>query len=679
MATYYMDYVNGSDSNDGSTWALAKKTITGFDALSEGDIVRIAKSPAPSSIGNATWTNLSKTVTLATAQTATITLCENAWTAANSATTGTTTTRKEGSYASKITAPASPTTDKLYAYFATGTLDLSSYQKISFWIYNNVALSAGNWKLCLCSDVAGATVVDTIKIPAIPSCYKWLPLTLAREGGGNLGSSIQSIALYSDSAAPTGSKYIYLDDIVACTSSGLNLQSLISKNSQEQGGSEAWYGLQSINGVTLMLDNDTGCSASSGKGYSTTGTSPETVTTYKRETIKTNLASSASTAVQEIKCSGEAGNNIQFQGGYNTSNTEQDGETFFDGLNGNGRGIYFTFKSYTTLNYLNVVRYNQGIYYDFSDNNIITTLSNVSNNGHGIIYSYSYNNIITTLANVNNNSYGVNYSDSYNNIITTISNANNNNDYGVYYGNSYNNVITTISNANNNGSGVNYTYAHGNSITTLSRANNNLYGVDFCFANNNIIKYLSTSGNGTSGIYNDSGTNYIFNALITEETEVSGYTDFANSRLYSHNHDRSGNHRIFTDGGQINSVDTDREGGTGIMWKLSVTSSNRNSSYPLDLKVAKIAVLANKLVTVKAYMKKSHATNIGGKLVCRGKQIAGVDSDVVATKANDTDWEQLTITFTPTEVGVVEIECWAFYSADNGDVYIEDMSIGQAD
>ena len=76
-------------------------------------------------------------------------------------------------------------------------------------------------------------------------------------------------------------------------------------------------------------------------------------------------------------------------------------------------------------------------------------------------------------------------------------------------------------------------------------------------------------------------------------------------------------------------------------------------------------------------MRKTHATNITGKLVCRGGQITGVSSDVVATKADDADtWEELTIQFTPTEAGVVEIEAWA-YGGTTDSLYVDDMTISQ--
>jgi len=57
-----------------------------------------------------------------------------------------------------------------------------------------------------------------------------------------------------------------------------------------------------------------------------------------------------------------------------------------------------------------------------------------------------------------------------------------------------------------------------------------------------------------------------------------------------------------------------------------------------------------------------------------GGQIAGVASDVVSamTAAADT-WEELTISFTPTAAGVVEIEAQA-YGGTTESVYVDDMS-----
>jgi parallel beta-helix repeat protein len=681
MTIFYLDYENGNDSNDGSTWALAWKTITTGATLARiapGDTIRIAKSPAPTSLGcTAAWTNLSKTVTLTTAQNATIELCETAWTGNASGdivTPATSTTNKQGTYAGLFTLDAAVQTSILQAYKATGTLNLSGYQKLSFWIRNSAAVAVDSWKICLCSDTAGATPVDTFLIPAIPSTAMYLPLTLARVGGGNLGASIQSIALYTDTAAPTASSNLLLDDFIACTTSGLNLQSLISKNSAEQGGTEGWYGIKNIDGVTVNLDTATNDNATTGRGYFGT---TETVTTYKRETIKTALAASSSTVVQEVMDSGTTGNNIQFQGGYDTGTSNQTGETFFDGLNGNGYGLQLSSKSYITVNYLNVCRYNRGIFLTGSSNNTFTTVTNANNNtSSGIYLTSSSNNTFTTVTNANNNtSSGISLNGS-NNTFTTVTNANNNN-YGIYLSSSSNNTFTTVTNANNNtSSGISLSSSNNNTFTTVTNVNNNnSYGI-YLTSSNNFIKSLSTTGNTTAGIYNE-GTNYIWNAAIAESSEVSS-SSYSNARIFSHNHDNTaGNHWIFTDGGTINAQATTRHTASGIAWTLTPAAA-RISTYLLDLKVAKIACAANALVTVKIWMIKGHATNVAGKLVCRGGQLAGVPSDVTATKADDTSWEELTITFTPTEAGVIEIEVWGYYVAGASTVTVDDMTISQA-
>ena len=243
---------------------------------------------------------------------------------------------------------------------------------------------------------------------------------------------------------------------------------------------------------------------------------------------------------------------------------------------------------------------------------------------------------------------------SNNNTFTTVTNANNNTYYGIYLSGSNNNIFTMVTNANNN----------------------NSYGIYIGSSNNNFIKSLSTTGNTSGAIYNE-GTNYIWNAAIAESSEVVSLA-YANARIFSHNHDNTtGNHWIFTDGGTINAQATTRHTASGIAWTLTPAAA-RISTYPLDFKVAKIACAANALVTVKIWMIKGHATNVVGKLVCRGGQLAGVPSDVTATKADDVNWEELTITFTPTEAGVIEIEVWGIYSAGTSTVTVDDMTISQA-
>jgi hypothetical protein len=107
------------------------------------------------------------------------------------------------------------------------------------------------------------------------------------------------------------------------------------------------------------------------------------------------------------------------------------------------------------------------------------------------------------------------------------------------------------------------------------------------------------------------------------------------------------------------------------------TNARRDETYwPFKLKVADVLCkTASQQVTVTCWVIKEHATNIGAKLIVPGGQLAGVASDVSDTKASDTDWEQLSAVFTPTEVGVIEVYVYAWYVAAAGDVISDDVGV----
>lgn len=663
-STFYLDYENGSDSNDGSTWALAWKTITsGATAarIAPGDVIRIAKSPAPYSIGNATWTDLSKTVTLAGAQTANIDMCESIWTknASGDITPtliSTASDGKEGSYCSRLTFDSSPQTSIMQAYFATGTLDLSSYQKISLWIKTSGAITAGTLRIALCSDTAGATPVDYFDIPAIPSSNYWAQLTLTKSGGGNLGSSIQSIALYTNSSVSgLASRVITFDDIIACTTSGLNLQSLISKNSAEQGGAEPWMGIKSINGTEVILDNETASLPGSGKGYCG---DTETVATYARETIKTTMGSATSTQVQATQDSGTlAAGDIEYQGGYDTSTSLQTGETFFDGQNGLGYGLYVYLKYYLTINRLSFCRYYEGIYVYMAKNITFTVIPSISNNSNnGIWIRSSYFCLIQTILNARNNFVtGVQFYAAGNNVIESIDSADGNANYGLQF--------STLAAYN---------------IVKSANIRNCTYGASFygC-SGENFLYSLTTSNNASGGVqaYDQCGINYLIDATIAESTKVAVSTEKVFTTIYSKNQDSSANY-AYKYNGYMYSITNDRSGGAGLKWRLSPNTSAA-TDYPFRQVLAEIPVNADAQVTVTIYCKRG-SSNLEAKLMCRGGQIAGVTSDV-SDSAAGTDWDQLQIQFTPTESGVVEIEAFT-YHVTGGVSYADfaDIEVSQA-
>jgi len=621
-------------------------------------------------------------VMLASAVTKSIQDCgfqSGAWTAsANVTATITTSDFKEGYGASSIAIAAGFTTG-LAAYKALGAItDFSAYKQISFWIKQTSGTigASGATTLSLCSDAIGAVAVNTVNVPNLAALNQWVPVTV--DTGGALSAVIQSVAF--NVVTDNGAQTFLIDNITACKDStsadSLSLTSLIGKNT----GTETWCGIQSINGTRVMLDQTTNTlpTTTTYRGYSgTTGT----VTAYKRETIKTAIAAGATDTISSLTDSGTSGSLIAFEGGWDrTAMTTQNLETWMDGSNGNGVGIVAANRSYVSINKLSGVRYNRvfaptgssQFSFDNMHANNCTAPGMQISGAYGLtigtIYSASYN---------GNTGVSLIGSDAF---VTAahIYAANGNGVTGLGFGQSTcDNISFSDVTARNNVT-TNFTLTGVTNSVFSSVVSKECAATGINFANSQNVRFynLTSSGNA-SGCTANGGTNYLINASIAESTEVS-LTTGVNSIISSQDHDVTvGNHQIFNDGGLISSDTTTRHTASGICWKMAPTSATRTSIYPLVLPIAKVACTASTLVTVKAWMRRSN-TGLTMRLVCKGGQIGGVASDVVAsmTAAANT-YEELTITFTPSADGVVEITAEA-YGGTTYNGFVDDMTISQA-
>jgi hypothetical protein len=149
MTIWYADLINGNDSNDGSTWALAKKHLYSFTgaAVVAGDTVKLAKTPNSLAYSlTPTYTNTGQGIGTLSASVSCKLLLQDfgqtspgSWTAANSATVSTSTTpipqhsgwTTSTRRAGMVTFPVSPVANTKYAYINIATLDLSSYQELA--------------------------------------------------------------------------------------------------------------------------------------------------------------------------------------------------------------------------------------------------------------------------------------------------------------------------------------------------------------------------------------------------------------------------------------------------------------------------------------------------------------------------------------------------------------------
>jgi len=344
MTIRYVDLENGNDANDGSTFALRKKTIaSATTGLTGADTVRVMASPAAASIGqNATWTNGSATVALTSAITQTIADCESAWTGATNVTASLATAyNRQGTYSAQLAIGTAFTTG-LVGYFPLGSaLDLSAYEQVSFWIRCTGTKSAGTFTLELCSDTAGATPVHSIPVPALTR-NEWCPVVF--DNAAALGASIQSVALYA--AVDPGSVTVNIDNIFAskgkASGDSLTLYSLIRKGSSED---EPWHCIESVSGTTIILGSGYWGSntAVSAKYQGATGSDA----LYRREPIVLSAAES-------VSASGSVSSplNIEFGWDRTDMSTQTDVTWLRSVETSSGAGLTTNARAYVHLNRL---------------------------------------------------------------------------------------------------------------------------------------------------------------------------------------------------------------------------------------------------------------------------------------------------------------------------------------
>ena len=241
MTTWYVDAVNGVDANAGTSWGTAKKKLYSIgSSLVAGDSVRVAKTPdgvvlnglTPSyaSAANAYFT-LNATVNTKVLFTySDFTAANGGYVSSGTAMFYENSVTNLYGYNQIISFPAGAAANTKYAYLPITAVNLSAFQAIHLYVAEgpNYALADGHARVCLCSDALGNTIVDSFSLVFDQSTSngwngttfgivgKWC--TIQRTGGGNLGSSIASRAIYSG-ANPTPSSNFFYGWCLACFAS----------------------------------------------------------------------------------------------------------------------------------------------------------------------------------------------------------------------------------------------------------------------------------------------------------------------------------------------------------------------------------------------------------------------------------------------------------------------------
>ncbi len=667
MSIFYVDLYNGDDANDGTSWANAWKTGMGGPTavrIAANDEIRFSKTPDPVSIGDVTWPAQGKILTLSAPRTQYIWSGDGAWTvsAGMSASTRTTSTSifKVGSGCYSLSPQTAFLTGKM-AYHSLGSvLDLSAYQELTFWYKINTNQFA-TLKLCLCSDTSGNDIVDSFYIP--PQYGSNLrPITITKDGGGNLGSSIQSIALYAET--DPGTTQMYFNWFTATKINDINFTSLISKNGNAQGGDEPYYPIAYVDGTTVQLSGGANMSLSQMKGCAYAEI--ETVETFIRKcfTSLTQVTSDTSSVCVFSAKAGSEDNLIKYIGGWEAGTENCNGETYFDGTNCVGLGISVP-MDYISVSLMSAVRFASG--FSISGNYCEINLRNMLDNRlNGAFVNTSFNSKFTFRGLNNNSGAGLN----------CIKAARD--------------VFELVESYNNFGQGAFLTSCAYNHFKDLRCDNTNIL-VQMDLSNGNRIKYtsafvtrtgwgLSLTPNGGENTLYDSKmympSGYMFSSggggpvscervkcinLLNEKTDPINYSRY----IYEH--------RAFA---YLQSdIVHDLE---PFAWKVQLEGA-RHKSWAFDIPLATFAFNANKLVTITVWVKLNEALVSAGKIMIFQNHTF-LSSELYTDAAQISDWQQLTLSFTPDINGVAELLYRATsLNASSCYSHVGSISITQAD
>jgi hypothetical protein len=668
MATYYVDFEGGNDANNGTTFALRKKTLSSATTTwAKGDTVRVMASPAPTSLGvNGTWTKDSNIITLSAAVTKTVDNCESGWTAAANITVAHISTLfRQGTNCVRLT-PVGAFTTGLMAYKALGSAqDFSSFQQICLWLRSDTARAASFFTLRLCSDALGVTAVNTINLPQLIA-NQWQKVVV--DTGGALGASIQSVAIYAASDPGTG--LLYVDNIFTSKAPGaadeLTLASLISTN--DDSPAAPWLSIGSVDGTTITLNGGADQNAST---PSTARYRLATVTTpaYVRQPIE--LA-----AQEDINNnpSGSGANGI-VEGGWNrTDMSTKVDKTYMRRQNRNGQ-VAINMFARATIDIRSFAGEVGGGYLIYNNQNNFCNVSDCDATGCLTSFYFRQPSQTGTFRNVNSyhSKYAIEtagiidfYGDEW--TFDQLWGSGAADSDALFLGNNSSNeryceFVLIGNNIYNFGAGVSSTAGAGWARVTFRDAvfSNNTDDIDFF---GELYLWKTTHDDLSLPLTTSLGAN--LGLVHGNQLTDAGAASVVPSLYFN---GRSG-------GAVVRRSTAQRRTASDYSWEMSVDSSAIDydmSSVPM----AQIACPANEPRTIKVWAYTANAEGIG-RIRVKGTWYDGVPSDVVDELTTTASWEQLSITFTPTEEVVVTVFMEALYvsnSATRKAIYFDDLTV----
>ena len=644
-----------------------------------GDRVKVPKTEAPTASGTMTFTNQSPSVVMDSGRIAIIDQCESGWVAAaNITATHQTSLVVMGTCSLKLVPVTAFTTGKMaYKDLGAGNeLDLSSFQGVSLFLYCNGTAAADSIRICLCSDATGDVVVDELVVQPLAGLGSSPVFARAfKAGGANLGAAIRSVAVYAN--LDPGTYNWYVDNIVAikATSDPVHIchWDMLSLG---DGLNDMWWGIKGFSseiGVELLCD------------YYGTAIGSQSV--YRRE------AAALAAAQGSVPVAGTRDQPCICSGGWDPSTDTQDGVT-----------AWRLYQSSTGGSTLFALSKNGWLHERFCFQGRVASTSYVNHNSfvdchflHKPAYSlveacflldlsatadYRFSELNLIRCRFTGGTYALQVSGpttgnreamlgwrwedikAYSNRGGFLFKAMN--DFVCRGLESCNQDVSASA-----GEGLHFDdFCRDVRLFDVTLKDNADHGIEMAGALGGDVQIwnLTASGNANGTVHLASNTVTIMNGTL-DATPFASVSQWGKGTLL-----KSGGvadtHAVRLYYGTLDADGSVRHTAAGVSWKFSPT----NSGVVLRKKLASIAVLSGNLTTIGVYARRSD-TGISGRLLVPGKQLAGIATDVTGDITVNADlWEQLTVTFTTSETGVIDVwfEAWGGTSYS---VWVDDLSV----
>lgn len=673
MTDFYIDPEGGNDTNNGTTFALRKKTIASLTSYQPGDTIKIIASRDPGLLGNCQWTDNTNGITSLPAgvvQPIEDCTATTGWVASANITLAAATTYRLPPASLQVTPASAFTTGKAAYKTLAAPLDLSAFQVISASIMMGTSAASGFWQLRLCSDTLGDVPVVTIPITLRQgatfvnfSTSFFFPLQF--DNGAALPSNIQSISLFCPADPGTG--FIRINNIIACKAYDdplhLSLASVIGKNTV---GEPEWYPIRYLTATQAQLGNYAFNSSTEGRPYSGV---TENVPTYGR--IPCLYPWSATERAIPV-INGSAASWIKISGGWSRADmATQTGETFWTGL-----GTHFpTMIDQSNRNYY---EFSQLCPVAYGDTSAAAPIAFTNPNGTKISFPHVVG-CATVIPVVGSHKGPLEFNLGY------VTNLQTQLDLTSTGGPpSFRISAKRLTGGSNNGmAGMRWNCAERNvPKLAIDRIDNfGLSGVapqlgHYVFKNTKFDRNFSADI--TMGV---NCRVEVENGQFLSTTPWNlASAALAELRLTNINGDVS-KHATYTNSDMSFQSDTTIvDPGSTMSWKMvfGTATTIYTVAAPFTTPLLTFAANANKEVTVTARVRRSDTT-CGGGIRVQASSFFGIATDQVAWASGPADqFETLTLTFTPTKAGVIVVDALGYQNTTQPTIYFDNFTVSQA-